>query len=1072
MKTNILKVFGFAALLGVAQGAFATVVTTEAQLEAALAAGGTVTLGADIALTHEHQVGNTVVLDLATYCLTAADGVNAFQVIANGNFTVNADETNPGGIYTSTNNSCVYTAYGLSAGQKSVTLNGGVFEGNCVFNISPTAAANAGHFGIDVTGAGTGGKSVPTTVVINGGTFQGGCDLGNVGCYQCYYFTVNGGTFERGLDSADTTTCSIGVTTTCKAFFKGGRYRGHYPCDRIASEAGKVIIGDGYTTYIYYISGDYVCIAPNDSVCEVSGRYKGLKVQECGVITYLFTQCHQEWVTPKRTGDIWNFKTYSDAVGCGATEITPLHDEGAQSQSQSGAPARKSVMKASAAPKLLASAPMLLAANSESTCPAAKGNSEDDVLVSAEKPEGVTNWDKIKVSSIADFSEEGENFGEVEYLDYETDNSEEEGCKNDFEDYYFFLTRTDLDCCYVFSRDAGAQATKELVDAGNFDDYAEKMTRLVVTFDKPIESDIEICSFAERGAKDEGLWYQYLEGANRQTLVAGTKTCVLNYCPFEARGLPFWQWFQGGDNKFNVGKGRIAVAVRNVDKTKNNGVKVSVALKTTSTFEELAYEQKPETFDILRASFTHGLGESGFEPAPLVEKEAEVVVPKTENLWDGNNAGLKIVEVQDDGSGQDIVVDRNHLDDEPRNATVAKAVYDLNMNTVAPTMADEETGLGEVPVEEDESPATEDKSKFLKINLTGIAVLKPVVVEEKSVAPLGAVEYDVTPKLKTITTVEEVKEVSEREITNDEIAQSGKSITFKLPLTDDFRVSAKVRHESEDQNYPPEEFICPVQGVAGGRYVEITTTHFSTFILSPYNAVVTESDETLGIVKVAKTAGGETVAGVPFRKFDVTSGTAKAMTVDQLLVAGFGQDDDIYAYNPTKPSGDEYDMWAWDGEKWDIVPGPTQPPAAESAEIASGKAFWFKDESGSTTPLTLAGLYQENVMTTTDAGTAGVPKMTLLVNPYNVPVNATEKIATGAATGDQIVFVNGSGRYEFKEGEGWGTVQATEKTVTIGGQTRTVRGPDQFVAVESGLIIPAGQAFWYVSKGGNPTVAW
>ena len=474
---------------------------------------------------------------------------------------------------------------------------------------------------------------------------------------------------------------------------------------------------------------------------------------------------------------------------------------------------------------------------------------------------------------------------------------------------------------------------------------------------------------------------------------------------------------------------------------------------------------KPETFDILRASFTHGLGEGGFEPAPLVEKEAEVVVPKTENLWDGNNAGLKIVEVQDDGSGQDIVVDRNHLDDEPRNATVAKAVYDLNMNTVAPTMADEETGLGEVPVEEDESPATEDKSKFLKINLTGIAVLKPVVVEEKSVAPLGAVEYDVTPKLKTITTVEEVKEVSEREITNDEIAQSGKSITFKLPLTDDFRVSAKVRHESGDPNYPPEEFICPVQGVAGGRYVEITTTHFSTFTLSPYNAVVTESDETLGIVKVAKTAGGETVAGVPFRKFDVTSGTAKAMTVDQLLVAGFGEGDDIYAYNPAKASGDEYDMWAWDGEKWDIVPGPTQPPAAESAEIASGKAFWFKDESGSTTPLTLAGLYQENVTTTVDVG-----KKSLLVNPYPVAINAAENLKDGACAGDQFALVGGSDRYEFRDGA-WGVVAKGTVIKELPGGIK-IYGSDTFTPATE-IVIPAGQAFWYISTGATaPTVAW
>ena len=1041
MKTNILKVFGFAALLGVAQGAFATVVTTEAELEAALAAGGTVTLGADIALTHEHQVGNTVVLDLATYCLTAADGVNAFQVIANGNFTVNADETNPGGITTDDNRCCIYTSYGWNPGQKSVTINNGTFFGNLVFNWSPTIGAQAAaHYGVSQGGGGSGGKSVPTTVIINGGVFDGGYELGNIGCYQCYYFTVNGGTFERGIESADTDKCSIGVTTTCKAFFKGGRYRFPYPCDRIPSQSGRVIIGDGYTTYVYHISGDYYCLAPNTDGCEVTGKIKSKKLRNLSDISAAIVGHYQEWYMPL-TKTVWSFKTFADAQNWNATDIQYVNS--GASNGASNAPSQTAVslpkrMTALAAPKKLMSVAYV--------CPAASGNGEDDVLKS--------NCEGIRVSGISDFTKDGKQFGTYEPFLYVPENPDEEGCvkweDDDGEGYSYFLTRADLDCCYGFGKIGDYDFA--------LDQNAEKNIALVLTFDKVLEADVELYYCWQREGVDEPALEFDADDDNGSSAKLIIKKGTTTY----VKQLGNWQT---GFKSFNAGL-PLLVALKSTDKAANASVVVSAKLKAGKV---TGLYPNASDYDIDVASFTHCF-RGGDEPVPLVEKEAEIVVPKPSDVTGGDNGGLKIVEVQDDGTEENVVVSGDWA--VPRNEKVNAAVYELNNNTVAPTLAKEETGLGEVPVEEDESPATEDKSKFLKINLTGIAVLKPVVVEEKSVAPLGAVEYDVTPKLKTITTVEEVKEVSEREITNDEIAQSGKSITFKLPLTDDFRVSAKVRHESGDPKYPPEEFICPVLGVAGGRYVEITTTHFSTFTLSPYNAVVTESDETLGIVKVAKTAGGETVAGVPFKKFDASSGAAATMTVDQLLVAGFGEGDDIYAYNPTKPSGDEYDMWAWDGEKWDIVPGPTQPPAAESAEIASGKAFWFKDESGSTTPLTLAGLYQENVTTTTDAGTAGVPKMTLLVNPYNVPVNATEKIATGAATGDQIVFVNGSGRYEFKEGEGWGTVQATEKTVTIGGQTRTVRGPDQFVAVEGGLSIPAGQAFWYVSKGGNPMVAW
>ena len=186
-------------------GAWGVTVTTEADLRTAIASGGTVELGGNIALTEEIAVGTTVTLDLGTY--TISSPTNVFRIAANGNFTVNAAATNPGGISVPTNRCCVYTSYGWDPGAKTVVLNGGVFTGNCVFNWAASALSayvSYENYGLAVDGAGSGEKAVPTSVTINGGTFTGGYELGNVGAYRCYYFTVNGGTFEKGLDCADT----------------------------------------------------------------------------------------------------------------------------------------------------------------------------------------------------------------------------------------------------------------------------------------------------------------------------------------------------------------------------------------------------------------------------------------------------------------------------------------------------------------------------------------------------------------------------------------------------------------------------------------------------------------------------------------------------------------------------------------------------------------------------------------------------------------------------------------------------------------------------------------------------
>ena len=1026
MKTNILKFFGFAALLGVAQGAFATdySVNSEGALEAALASSDSavITLTGDFDVTEEYQIGKTVVLNLNGYTISgvAADA-NIFCVVSNGNLTVNAPtDGTPGGLSTGSERSCIYTAWGRYKGPKTIVINGGTFSGNCLFNYSPEAAQNAiaQRYGVPVDGAGSGGKADPTSVTINGGWFKDGYNQGNVGEYRCYYFTVNGGTFERGLDCADTKTCSIGVTTTCKAFFTGGKYKDRYPWFRWINrqgdvDVGKIFIGSATHTNVYYYENGYYVNAYDYSACEATAKVRWDVIENTTLFDYLTTQCCQKW--KRVSGGRHYFRYLSEAQMVG-DDVEPVlanaannANGGAEEESvqvsQVALPTRK--LMSFAAPKQLK---LAAAPSSDDVCSPAV--SEDALFV---------------VGDVDDLSTYGWDVGYDGLLDVDY--------KETGVDYFY--ERTDIDAQHVFF----CKNKSGFKSAIKTDQYADCGTGIEISFNKKIKEGsvvgywcfgndwdcLEVLKGAFGGKEaDESVM---IEDDDIGASFTGHMIPLSVYA--DDCHLP------------------IFFALKNCDEANEiNHVEATVAL--------VHYTEGGER--IVRASFTHTFGGAAEEPVPLDQKEAEVQVPAATDVVQGKT-NVKIKEVDAEGNEHDVELKGDFSD--PKTSVIANTMGTIDKEkSIQKAMQETQNGLKDVPVPEGENVT--DSSKKLNVELKSIGIDASVAA-----APVfESISYLVEPKLKTVETVGGVAQPpEERTISNEEIKASGKSIKVILPLSDDFRVSAKVRHESEDPNYPPEEFILPVLGVAGGRYVEIMTTHFSTFILSPYNAVVTESDETLGIVKVAKTAGGETVAGVPFRKFDVTSGTAKAMTVDQLLVAGFGQDDDIYAYNPAKPSGDEYDMWAWDGEKWSGVLGQAEPPAAESAEIASGKAFWFKDESDSTTPLTLAGLYQENVTTTVDVG-----KKSLLVNPYPVAINAAEKLKEGACVGDQFALVGGSDRYEFRDGA-WGVVAKGTVIKELPGGIK-IYGSDTFTAKDV-IEIPAGQAFWYISTGTTaPAVAW
>ncbi len=780
IDSMVTKFAALALALVCAGNVWATTVATEAELRAAIASGGAVTLGGNIALTEEIAVGTTVTLDLGTY--TISSPTNVFRVAANGNFTVNADATSPGGISTATNRCCVYTSYGWDPGAKTVVLNGGVFTGNCVFNWSETASQNIEVlYGFLPDGYGSGEKTVPTSVTINGGTFTGGYEEGNVGAYRCYYFTVNGGTFERGLDCADTPTCSIGVTTTCKAFFNGGRYRDRYPTFRrkqYADDPGKVFIGTEYHTNVYYYADGYYVNAYDYSACQCTGRWRGAMVEDANILLYMVTQCWQNWMS-NPTRKVWYFLTVADAQSVNAGSITPVNGtENVVSPLTSAA--GESVRSATAtvfAASPLKSAKRLLGATSQEV-PLAKGNSESDIT----SPDSVSaDWrDKITVSSIAEYSSSFASLNnDVAYttplLD-DLDDRYDQGLVEDYdaeeEKIMRFVNREDMDACYVF-------ALKGSVEFENGTDW-----KIVVKL--------------SRAAADKSMEF-YLGSGNAQISqevdkrVLSLDSSSLEYVLPNSPNTTIGDYTKNPSllgNFKNYDKSNISmafpflVAIKNTDSA-NEGIRVEVQFRIGDT---------------VCAAYTHDIGEYVPEGKKPVEGSFSEYHGNNEH-WGEYDISLK----DDSGNYMGLVYSDTRAE--------LSAVFNTIENV-------SETGLESVEIDADDGVSLE---KWVQIEWHGL-------VGVRNGAPMTTFAFGVEPMLAATIS----NETTTRAITNAEL--NNQTIKFRLPLTDDYTARALVVHTSDDANYPEERWIANVGDSAGARYVEISTTHFSEFTVSPLGA--------------------------------------------------------------------------------------------------------------------------------------------------------------------------------------------------------------------------------------------
>ncbi len=224
--------------------AAAGVVTDAAGLVAAIAAGGTVTLGADITLTDELVVTGNVTLNLGEYKITAASGKNAIRVDG-GSLTITATT---GGI-AADGKYAVYTDYEVSPLAKSITIEGGVFEGGLQFNKYPigTSVAQSGE------------AATPTTVTISGGTFKG-----HFGVYHAPT-TIAGGTFEQGLDTGNDSRMVYSNSAT-PVVITGGTFS-----KEPVSVGSRVRVAAGYYEKI---GGQYWFVIGDTSACEVKRNGK------------------------------------------------------------------------------------------------------------------------------------------------------------------------------------------------------------------------------------------------------------------------------------------------------------------------------------------------------------------------------------------------------------------------------------------------------------------------------------------------------------------------------------------------------------------------------------------------------------------------------------------------------------------------------------------------------------------------------------------------------------------------------------------------------------------------------
>lgn len=349
--------------------------------------------------------------------------------------------------------------------------------------------------------------------------------------------------------------------------------------------------------------------------------------------------------------------------------------------------------------------------------------------------------------------------------------------------------------------------------------------------------------------------------------------------------------------------------------------------------------------------------------------------------------------------------------------------------------------------------AASEIRRYVSVQLTA--------VEVTAAAAFAGLSFDVKPMAKTyvIDAAGAVKVVV-AQIPNDELRGG---ITFRLPLTDAFTASARIVHADDT-----DRLVRVAQAADGKRYVTVTATHFSIFTVYPDSHVESAltTSNVLAIKRVPGVAGAaagtEVVAAVPWRNVALTDD----VTVDRLVATGVATGDEIAAW---MDGAKTYYTWRWNGTAWepatDAKTGVTAPAARETT-LLRGTAVWYKRANPSSAYSQVGGYDPATVTTAVTQGGATSekkPANTLLINPYDGAVDLTQ---IPGASGDQIQTLADLKVYTYKDGK-WGTMQLVEMDSPFGPVKK-----QKFVPATGAVVVPVGQGFWYISKGGQPEIDW
>lgn len=349
----------------------------------------------------------------------------------------------------------------------------------------------------------------------------------------------------------------------------------------------------------------------------------------------------------------------------------------------------------------------------------------------------------------------------------------------------------------------------------------------------------------------------------------------------------------------------------------------------------------------------------------------------------------------------------------------------------------------------------------------------------------GTITYDVKPKMIVTVTKGGVSTESEIELTNDDLA-AGATFTFPLDVTAlDVQVGGwvKVKHVSKDPAYADETmYLQAVAGENGKVVVMVTTSHFSTFTLSPLTSqpVTTsvQSANLFGAIKISGNVASNMYVAVPFEGFDGTARKAK----DVVHPANLTAETKMYVYNKTSDSHDVYKVasGAWapavkvtinsdNAATLDAASLDRAVPAGTGVLVARANAgdnvYVYGQIPGAAVnpePFAKGQTFVAPPYTNATVEVSGVKYIDLNASKWTGVSAAQQnrKLISGA---DFIQFRDANNRLIkfYYDGTSWGLQPTYAKLAAYKPY------------VEGGrALVPQGTAFWYCSSVGGAKVEW